>query len=327
MSLRVAFFGNSDSVFSNRHFRALLRTRCPLVAVVDVPPLMRTSTNAGPARGAASFVEHARRHAIPLFEPANPNAPEFIRALRATAPDLLLAVGYTRLLKPELLAVPRLLAVNFHASLLPAYRGKHPVFWALRHGEPWIGLTVHIMDPQLDTGDMLYQVRVRARRHDTVTTAYDRIMARSVPLVARLLADTAAGRLVRTVQPTAGASYYSSIREQDFALDLTCDAETLRRWIQTSPAQCFVTLPGRRVFLSDAESVPNPAGLPPGFIAKIGRTTVTLATGRDALRVGRARVDDGPEQVAAAVFRSLELALGAQLALSPAPDTLARSEA
>ena len=57
--------------------------------------------------------------------------------------------------------LPKLVAANFHASLLPAYRGKHPLFWALRHGELWTGLTVHVMAPGFDTGEILYQIRVR----------------------------------------------------------------------------------------------------------------------------------------------------------------------
>ncbi len=76
--------------------------------------------------------------------------------MAALCPDMFVAVGYTDLLRAPLLAVPRILAANFHASLLPAYRGRHPVFWALRHGERWAGLTVHVMDEGFDTGDVLY---------------------------------------------------------------------------------------------------------------------------------------------------------------------------
>jgi methionyl-tRNA formyltransferase len=313
MPLRVAYFGNSESVFSQRHFQALVRTRCRIVAVVDVPPGRRSSTNTNRASARKNLIEVARRRSIPTFEPTSPNTPEFIATLRELAPDLFVAVGYMNRLKPEILAVPRLLAANFHASLLPAYRGKHPVFWALRNGERWAGLTVHMMDPNLDTGDLLYQVRVRTRKRDTVASLYERIMERSVPLVQRLIADAGTGTLVRTPQSGAGASYYSSTQEQDFQLDWACDAEQLRRWIQVSPGQCFAGLAGHRVFFSGAECVTNAGQAIPGVLEKIGRTSVTIAAGQDALRVRRARLDQESEKPAADVFRALGLTVGRDL--------------
>jgi methionyl-tRNA formyltransferase len=131
---------------------------------------------------------------------------------------MILAVGYPKILKQPVLSIPRLVPVNFHASLLPAYRGKHPVFWCLRNDERWSGLTVHVMDPGIDTGDILYQVRVPTRKNDTVHTLYDRIMVKSVKLVPRLVQDAESGVLIRTPQQEAGKSYFSSIREEDYRL-------------------------------------------------------------------------------------------------------------
>ena len=159
------------------------------------------------------------------MEPSSPNLPEFVDAMRRLSPDLLIAAGYSQVLGEQILSIPRLLPVNFHASLLPAYRGKHPVFWALRNGERWAGLTVHVMDAGLDTGDILYQVRVRTRAQDSVATLYDRIMDRSVNLVGLLVKDAEEGTLGPRPQPEVGASYYSSVDEDDFRLDWTRDAE------------------------------------------------------------------------------------------------------
>jgi methionyl-tRNA formyltransferase len=208
--MKVVFFGNSEGAFSNRHFEALSAAPCDIVAVVDVPPAMRTSTNTAVA--ATDFIALARAHGIAVFEPSSPNTPDFSAAMRRLQPDIFLAVGYTNLLKAELLGIPRLLAANFHASLLPAYRGKHPLYWALQNGEKWVGLTVHAMDQGLDMGDILYQVREAVLPGDTVADLYERIMVQSVPLVGRLLADAENGILTCRPQGTAGASYYGAIR-------------------------------------------------------------------------------------------------------------------
>ena len=282
--MRIVYLGNSQSVFSNRHFRALIDTTCELVAVVDVPPSRRTSTN--PAVGAfPSFIQVARQRGVQALEPSSPNLPEFVEAMRRLSPDLLFAVGYSQLLRKQVLSIPRLLSVNFHASLLPAYRGKHPVFWALRNGERWAGLTVHVMDAGLDTGDILYQVRVRTREQDSVATLYDRIMDRSVKLVGLLVKAAEESTLRPRPQPEGGASYYSSVDEDDFRLDWTRDAEVLRRWIQLTPGRCFCDMKGSRVFFMDAQVVGRPGGECPGTLIRLDESFCDVATGKDALRV------------------------------------------
>jgi methionyl-tRNA formyltransferase len=313
--MRVVFFGNSEGVFSNRHFQALWEAPCQVVGVVDVPPAKRSSTNTRPLSGVPNFVEIARQEEIPAFEPISPNLPEFVQAMSDLKPDLFLAVGYTNLLKETVLSVPRILAANFHASLLPAYRGKHPIFWALRNGERWSGLTVHVMDQGLDTGDILYQVQVRTRKRDTVADLYDRIMDRSLSLVARLIQDAERGKLRRRPQSELGASYYSSVSVEDFRLDWSRDAEQLRRWIQTSPGQCFCDVVGHRVFFIDAsaETLAKADGVAAGTLVRIGRTNCTVAAGKNALRLRRVRPGQQGEKSIARLCRELNLQPGDSL--------------
>jgi methionyl-tRNA formyltransferase len=319
--LKVVFFGHSQTVLSNRHFQALQKIPCQLLGVVDTPPFSWSSTDARPQIQFPSFTEVARAAGIPVWEPANPNEPDFVEVLAGLAPDLFLAVGYTKLLKSSLLAAPRIFAVNFHASLLPAYRGKHPLFWALRNGERWVGLTAHMMDPNLDTGDILYQVRVRTRKSDSVSTLYDRIMDRSVGLVGRLLHDVERGQIRRTPQPGEGASYYSSTKVEDFKLDWSREAEQLRRWIQTSPGQCFADIAGQRVFPMDAEVVARGEGVASGVLIHTGRTSCTVAAGKDALRMRKVREDPGGVKSVPLVLRELGFEPGRSLMeeTSPAP--------
>ena len=290
MAARVVYFGNSQSAFSNRHFRALMDTSCELAAVVDVPPSWRTSTN--PAAGTLpSFVHVARRREVPAFEPSSPNLPEFVETMQGLAPDLLLAAGYSQVLREKIRSVPRFPPVNLHASLLPAYRGKHPVFWALRNGERWAGLTAHVMDAGLDTGDLLYQVRVRVREEDTVVTLYDRIMEQSENLVGLLVKDAAEGSFQPRAQPEAGASYYGGVEEHDFRLDWTGDAGVLRRWIHITPGRCFCDITGSRVFFMDAQIVGRPGGEAPGTLIRLEESFCEVATGTDALQVSRVRLN------------------------------------
>jgi len=286
MGLRVVFFGNSGSAFSNRHFGALRESACTIVAAVDTPPAERTSTNprAG-SKGAAPFSQLARRLKVPVFQPVKTDSFRFVRAVEKLHPDLFVAVGYTGILKKSLLEVPKILAANFHASLLPAYRGRHPVFWALRNGERWAGLTVHVMEARIDTGDILYQVRLRTRRRDSVASLYERIIDRSLPLVRRLVEDAPKGTLSRRPQGRAGASCYSSVGEEDFKLDWSEDARKLERWICASPGRCFFDIAGERVFIMDARAEGGLAHRAPGTIVRLGRKTCAIAAGKGLLRL------------------------------------------
>ena len=309
-NLRVIFFGNSQSFFSNRFFLPLLEAPCDLVGVVDVPLAKRQSTNPWTSTSLPSFVGEARARGTPVFEPFNPNTPDFIGKLAAFTPDLFLTAGYMFLLKPLLLSIPRIVAVNFHASLLPAYRGKHPVFWALRNGERLAGLTAHVMDAHFDTGDILYQVRVRTRKRDSVSSLYNRIIEKGVPLVPHLIADIVQGPLRRIPQPEAGASYFSSVIDEDFRIDWTLSAESLRRWIQTSPGECWQMVGNRRVYFMDAEVIRYPGAAIPGELIHLGRYSATLATGEDALAVRWVRPEGGDKRSLSRLCAELGLKVG-----------------
>lgn len=309
MALRVVFFGNSQSQFSNRHFQALLAAPCDLAGVVDVPSAERDSTH--PVHeGSSAFPQAAAQRNVACFEPVQPNQGEFVAKMKNLEPDLFLSVGYPKILRPALLSVPRRLAVNFHASLLPAYRGKHPVFWCLRHGERWSGLTVHVMDPGIDTGDLLYQLRLRTRRDDKVSSLYERIQARSVNLVSQLLADIENDTLVRTPQPREDGSYYSSVTEQNFHLDWTQSAETLRRWIIITPGQCFSLVRGEPLYLMKASAVSRSPQAAPGEIVQINPRSVLVAAGEGLVHLSQIRLPNGYIQSFAAYCRQGGLSPG-----------------
>jgi methionyl-tRNA formyltransferase len=310
MTLRVAYFGSSQNVFSQRFYEALAHASCDIVGIVDVPPAKRSSTNAAKDDGKSDYPREAARCGIPVYEPGNPNLPEFVETMRSLRPDLFLAVGYMFRLQAEMLAAARIVSANVHASLLPAYRGRSPVFWALRRGEPYSGLSIHSMDDGLDTGDLLYQVRVRTRKDDTVSALYARIIDRGVKLVPRLITDAERGRLPRKSQAGMPGSYFSAVKEGDFRLDWSRSAEQLRRWIVTTPGECFSDFHGNRLFLRDARLAPNPHMAAPGTLLRIASTGCHIATGDCALRIVMVRPSSGEPMPMSHWCRQMRLSAG-----------------
>lgn len=310
--LRVVFFGNSESIFSNRHFRALENSDCRIVAGVDTPPSARNTTNTA-SSDIPIFISRATPLGFRVFEPENPNRGPFVAVMKDLRPDLFLAAGYVKLLKKELLSVPSFLAVNFHASLLPAYRGKHPVFWALRNGEKSVGLSVHVMSEELDKGNIIYQVSVRTRRDDDIAHLYKRIMDKSESLVDRLIEDAKLGRINARKQPQRGASYYSSTNKDDFRLNWHLDAGVLSRWVSATPGRCFFEYDGQEVFIESAEVEMSPCKHEPGRVERLSSRSFLVASKEYRLRIRTARLDGGEVQNAGALALNLGIRAGSVL--------------
>lgn len=98
----------------------------------------------------------ARRHQIPLYEPAQINAPVFLEILREEIrPELIVSIAASQIFKANVLQVPRLGCINLHSAPLPRYQGMMPNFWTLVEGEPHATVTVHYMVEKLDAGDII----------------------------------------------------------------------------------------------------------------------------------------------------------------------------
>jgi methionyl-tRNA formyltransferase len=112
---------------------------------------------------------------------------KFFQAVVAFAPDLIVVSVFPKKLPRALLEIPRLAAVNVHWSLLPAYRGAAPEFWALRNGEDRTGVTVHLMTERFDAGRILAQQAIPLAADENLTTISVKLEQASVPLVMALI--------------------------------------------------------------------------------------------------------------------------------------------
>jgi methionyl-tRNA formyltransferase len=123
---------------------------------------------------------------LPVFQPERIRNPEAIERLRSPAPDFLVVVAYGQILPASVLSIPRLGAINVHASLLPKHRGAAPVARAILAGDHETGVTIMKMDEQLDHGPIL---AVRATPIDEGEDATT-LTARLAELGAELMVET-----------------------------------------------------------------------------------------------------------------------------------------
>jgi methionyl-tRNA formyltransferase len=196
-----------------------------------------------------SVAELARLQGIAAITPADPNAPEAVAQVSACAPDWLFSFYYRRMLGAELLAIPRRGAFNVHGSLLPRYRGRAPVNWAVLHGERETGASLHRMVLKPDAGGLVDQEAVPILPNDTahevfgkVTCAAERLLLRAVPA---LLDGTAQ----ETPLDLARGSYFGGRKPEDGRLDPDSGAWSTHNLIRAVappyPGAFFVLPAGR----------------------------------------------------------------------------------
>jgi methionyl-tRNA formyltransferase len=194
---------------------------------VDVRLVVTHDDNPNETIWFASVEQLALKHGLAVIKPQDANAPEVVQRVRALAPDFLFSFYYRSMLGPALLSAPRIAALNMHGSLLPKYRGRVPVNWAIIHGETETGATLHYMLAKPDAGAIVDRERVAIGPDDQavdvfrkVTGAAERCLARALP---RLIAGTAAAE----PQDLQAGSYYGGRKPQDGVIDWRQSAQRI----------------------------------------------------------------------------------------------------
>ncbi len=157
----------------------------------------------------------ARAKGVPVLTPENINTPEWRERLAALQPDLILSVYYRNMIGTKILGLPRLGAWNLHGSLLPAYRGRAPINWAVLHGEPRIGMTLHRMVKSADAGAIVDQEGVDLGPRDTAEQAFRQVLPCARRVLARQIDALLAGTARETPQDEAKAKYFGGRKPED----------------------------------------------------------------------------------------------------------------
>lgn len=122
-----------------------------------------------------SVYKTAQEAGVPAYQFNGSQQDKLYLAVKALNPDLIVVADYRYILKKEVLEIPKLGAINFHPSLLPRYRGRAPVNWAIIRGEKEVGLTVHFIDNGVDNGDILLQEKVEVDIGDTIKDIHEKL--------------------------------------------------------------------------------------------------------------------------------------------------------
>jgi len=278
--------------FGARALGALLAGHGEVAAVVTHPE--------DPAEGDwfESVAEIARIHRIPCLTPPTPNESMIVERLGDLAPDLVLSVWYRRLLGPELLALPRVAALNLHGSLLPAYRGRAPLNWVLVNGERRTGVTLHHMTLDADAGDIVAQQPIDIEPDDTAVTLYDRMVKVGVELLLQWYPAVLAGTAPRIPQDHARATLMPRRRPEDGRIEWAWPARRISNMIRAVaypfPGAFVGDGPDRLRLWAGSVLEDSSNGAAPGTVVEIVPSRgIAVTTGEGMLLLTRVQSADG----------------------------------
>jgi methionyl-tRNA formyltransferase len=182
---------------------------------------------------AASPVKQtAERLGLPLAQPERIRDEQAVEEIRRLRPDLLVVVAYGQIIPEALLTVPRLGALNLHASLLPRHRGPAPIAWAILTGDQRTGVTVMKMDRGVDTGPILTQAEVAIAPDETASTLETLLAGRGAELMVETIARLRQGTIQPAPQPDAGATHAPRLRSEDGKLNTQMPARDIDRRVR-----------------------------------------------------------------------------------------------
>ncbi len=179
-----------------------------------------------------SVAELAGRYDIPVITPTDPNQPEVIARVAATRPDFLFSFYYRHMLGAPLLDIPPRGAFNLHGSLLPKYRGRVPVNWAIIHGETQTGASLHRMEIKPDAGALLDQQAVAILPNDTAVDVFGKLTCATEQILLRTVPRLIKGTQQETPLDLAAGSYFGGRRPEQGRIDWQAPAQQIHNLIR-----------------------------------------------------------------------------------------------
>lgn len=220
----------------------------------------------------------------------DPSDPALADAVRAAKPDVIFSFYYRAMIPADVLAIAPHGAFNMHGSLLPKYRGRVPVNWAVLHGETETGATLHAMEAKPDAGYIVDQTSVPILPDDTAGQVFEKVTVAAEQTLWRALPAMKSGHTPKRPNRLADGSYFSGRKPEDGRIDFGKPASAVYNLIRAvAPPYpgAFTDIGGRRFIVAQArrlEAAAVPAGLQPGLHVVDGRIVAICGDG-GALRV------------------------------------------
>ncbi|MBU6414806.1 methionyl-tRNA formyltransferase [Patescibacteria group bacterium] len=225
-NVKIVFFGTSD--FAVVQLEALAK-HFNVIAVVTTQdmPVGRKQILASPP-----VKMFAGKNKIPVFQPEKLDS-NFKIQVSELKPDLFIVAAYGKMIPNEILGIPRLGALNVHPSLLPQWRGPAPIQYAILNGDDKTGVTVMLVDEQMDHGSILSQATYHISNNKiTYSELHDELAKLGAKLLVKTLSKWIDGKIKPISQDESKATYSKLLRKEDGRIDWHETAEKINRKIR-----------------------------------------------------------------------------------------------
>jgi methionyl-tRNA formyltransferase len=267
-------------------------------------------------RTAASPVKQlALQHGLTVMQPATLKTEEIQRSLAELEADVMVVAAYGLILPKAVLQLPRYGCLNIHASLLPRWRGAAPIQRAILAGDTETGITIMQMDEGLDTGDMLLRRSCPIGEHDTAGMLHDKLAGMGADCILEALRLLEQNRLTPVKQDEGAACYAAKLLKSEAQIDWRQDAREIERAIRAyNPYPVSqAKLNGTAIKIWQATLVTGSADGPwdePGKVIEAGKGGITVACGKDALRLEKLQRPGGTAQPASQFLQAMPVDAG-----------------
>jgi len=186
---------------------------------VEIPLVLTHADDPNERQWFGSVRELAERHGLRVATPDDPNTTEWLAEASRIAPDFVFSFYYRHMLRTEWLGLAPRGALNMHGSLLPKYRGRAPVHWAILNGETSTGASLHYMLEKPDAGALVDQEAVPILENDTALEVSLKVAAAAGAVLDRVLPRLIAGTAEARALDLASGSYFGRRRPEDGRID------------------------------------------------------------------------------------------------------------
>jgi methionyl-tRNA formyltransferase len=261
-----------------------------------------------------SVAEVARENELQLATPTDPNVPEFVARVCALAPEFIFSFYYRQMLDESLLACAARGAYNMHGSLLPKFRGRVPVNWAVIHGERETGATLHRMVTKPDAGAIVAQEAVPILPDDTAGEVFAKVTVAAEIALDGVLPRLLDSRAAHRDQDLAAGSYFGGRRPEDGRIDWRQDSTSIHNLVRgVAPPYpgALTTIAERPARVLRSRLLPDAAPRPGGPGIYVDGAALRADCGRGVLQLLQLEIDGAPVDAAefAARFGVGKLAL------------------
>ncbi len=305
--IKIIFFGSSE--FSLQVLKALIKAGHSLACVVTQPD--RKSGRHLKLHSTPIKI-FAEKEGLDVLTVDNLSDKTFQEKLLKLEPDIFVVVAYGKILPATVLKIPRLYALNIHASLLPKYRGAAPIQWVIINGEGSSGISIIRMNEKLDEGDIIAQEEIRLEKEDNALSLEKKLSVLSCKKILEVLNSIKEKKITFSKQDSSKASFAPKLEKNDGAIDWKIDASAIYNQIRGClpwPV-AFTNFKGKRIKIFAAQISSGSSSGKPGEVVSLDDTSISVACASGVIAIEELQPENSRRMSAGEFIAGARIALG-----------------